>query len=201
MEKRFRVELLGWGKVTNLVGVLAAGIKASGYQPDVVIAIARGGYVPARLLCDYLDIYDLTSIRIAHYTAGARKSEAARLQLPLNVDIHGLKVLLVDDVDDTGDTLQLALDHIQEFEPRAIKVAVLHHKIISTVVPDFYAQKIVRWRWLTYPWALIEDIQGFIQRLEPKPANPRQACLRLEQEYALKIPLRTMEDIYRTQMR
>ena len=78
--------------------------KQDQFKPDIVIAIARGGYVPARILCDRLDIYNLTSIRIAHYTGGSTKLELARLSIPLGIDIKGMQVLLVDDVTDTGDT-------------------------------------------------------------------------------------------------
>ncbi|MCK7580840.1 MAG: hypothetical protein MZV65_37935 [Chromatiales bacterium] len=50
-----------------------------GFAPDLIVAVAaRGGYVPARLLADYLDVMDLVSLRIEHYTAGARKRRRAR---------------------------------------------------------------------------------------------------------------------------
>ena len=194
MQSAFKVEFVGWGRVTNLVHTLAYKIHDSGYRPDIVVAIARGGYVPARLLCDHLDIYNLTSMRIAHYAGGANKSAAARLSMPLNTDVRGLRVLLVDDVDDTGDTLQLALKHINAFHPAEIKIAVLHHKHVSSVVPDFYAQKIISWRWLTYPWAIIEDVRSFIQKMEPQPATAEEAIERIKSEYGLKVPMRIMQD-------
>ncbi|WP_126456783.1 phosphoribosyltransferase [Sulfuriflexus mobilis] len=197
MQAAFKVEFVSWGKISNLVHTLANRIHASGYRPDIVVAIARGGYVPARLLCDHLDIYNLTSMRISHYTSGAEKGEAARLSMPLNTDIRGLRVLLVDDVGDTGNTLQLALEHINALHPAEIKIAVLHHKHISQVVPDFYAQKIISWRWLTYPWAIIEDVRGFIRKMEPQPATAEEALQRLKSEYGLKLPLRIMQDVYR----
>ena len=197
MQPAFKVEFVGWGKITNLAYTLANRVHNSGYRPDIVVAIARGGYVPARLLCDHLDIYNLTSMRISHYTSGTNKSEAARLSMPLNADVRGLRVLLVDDVDDTGDTLQLALEHINAFNPAEIKIAVLHHKHVSKVVPDFYAQKIISWRWLTYPWAIIEDVRGFIQKMEPQPATAEEAIERIKGKYGFKVPMRIMKDVYR----
>ena len=197
MQKQFKVELISWNQVTRFTQTLAEKIRADGFRPDLVIAIARGGYVPARLLCDHLDIYDLTSIRISHYQSGSERTEAARLSLPLNVDVRDMNILLVDDVDDTGDTLQLALEHINSFKPEAVKIAVLHHKRVSTVVPDFYAHQVIRWRWITYPWAIIEDLDGFINRMDPKPATPQDAVQRIAETYRVKIPLRTMQSIYR----
>ena len=71
-----------------------------------------------------------------------------------------MQVLLVDDVTDTGDTLRLAIEHMQSHNPAQLKVAVLQHKQVSPLEPDFYAQKIVAWRWVIYPWALELISQG-----------------------------------------
>lgn len=123
MAKQFQCELVSWGEVYRLSALLVRQMKDAGYRPDVIIAIARGGYVPARLVCDFLDIYDLTSVRISHYTAGSSKEETARLSSPLCMDIKGLRVLLVDDITDTGDTIVVALQHIREFGPAAPMVS------------------------------------------------------------------------------
>lgn len=190
-----RCELVTWGQVYRLSRRLAGMIRSAGFEPDVIVAVARGGYVPARLLCDFLDIYNLVSIRIAHYEAGAHITPKARLSSPLSVDVHGLKVLLVDDVSDTGDTLALAIEHIQSFAPAQMKVAVLQHKQVSPIMPDFYAQKILAWRWLIYPWAVIEDLGGFLTAMSPRPASAEEALARLKSEYRIQISPRTIEDV------
>lgn len=195
-DKPIKIELVSNAAVTRLVRKLAYQIQDSGFEPDMVICIARGGYVPARLLCDFMNIFDLASIRIKHYT-GSDKSEAAILVDKLGIEIRGMKILLVDDVDDTGDTLQLALEHLGSLQPDEIKVAVLHHKVISSLVPDFYAQKIIRWRWITYPWAVIEDTLGFINKLTPPPESPEQAISDIENKYGIKLARQTMEDVFR----
>lgn len=191
-----KIEILGLTKIQNLSRRLAQLIQADQFSPDIVIAIARGGFVPARLLCDYLDIYNLSCIRIAHYT-GTEISDQARLSIPLNIDIRGMSVLLVDDVDDTGDTLQLALAHLHEFHPATVRVAVLHHKIISTVVPDYFAVKVSRWRWITYPWAITEDMLGLVRKMRPVPVSVDDAILHLAQDYRLRVPKQVMQDVFR----
>lgn len=190
MQSSLHCELVGWGQVERLARKLADKIQKAAYQPDIVVAIARGGYVPARLLCDYLDIFNLTSIRIIHYAAGADQLPGARLSMGLCTDIRDLKVLVVDDVSDTGDTLQLAMRHIQDYKPANIKLAVLHHKVVSQVHPDFYGQKLVKWRWLTYPWAIHEDVGQFIARMSPQPGSVAEAMQRLQDEYRIKVPER-----------
>ena len=191
-----KVELVSNATVDRLVRKLAHKILDSGFTPDIIICIARGGYIPARLICDYLENYNLTSIRIKHYT-GANISANAQLLDPLSFDIEGMNVLLVDDIDDTGDTLQLALDYLRGLNPETIKLAVLHHKTISSLIPDYYAKKIIQWRWITYPWAVIEDILGFVKKMEPQPSTLEQAIERTEQDYGIKVSKQVMEDVFR----
>ena len=191
-----KVELVSSAMVTRLCRKLAHKIQDSRFNPDIVICIARGGYIPARLICDYLNIYNLTSIRINHYT-GSTKSETARLLEPLNIDIKGMNVLLIDDIDDTSDTLQLAQDYLKGLNPKEIKIAVLHHKIISTLTPDFFAQKIIRWRWITYPWAIVEDVLGFVKKMQPQPSTIEQAIERTVQDYGIKVSKQVMQDVFR----
>jgi hypoxanthine phosphoribosyltransferase len=191
-----KIELVSNARVSHLSRKLAHQVQDSGFCPEIVICIARGGYVPARLICDVMNIFNLASIRIKHYT-GSDKSETAELLEPLSIDIEGMNVLLVDDIDDTGDTLQLALNYLKRMQPKDIKVAVLHHKVISSLVPDYYAQKIVRWRWITYPWAIVEDVLGFVRKLQPPPSSIDEAIERIAEDYRIKISKQVMEDVFR----
>lgn len=190
-----RCEVVSWGEVCRLASRLARIIRAADYHPDIVVAIARGGWIPARLLCDQLNLFNLVSLRIAHYV-GAEKSAQARMMDPFGVDIRDKNVLLVDDVNDSGDTLQLALDHLRAQGPRKLRVAVLHHKQVASLEPDFYAMRVIRWRWITYPWAVVEDLGGFIRRMQPVPATLEEAAVRLQQDYRIKVSRRTLEDIF-----
>lgn len=188
MTGKISCELVSWSSVQRLSRELAEKIRADGFRPEVVVAIARGGYVPARLLCDHLDLADLTSIRIVHYAAGAQRHRKAALVEGLCRNLEGRPVLLVDDVSDTGDTLALARDHLLQHSAGSLRIAVLHHKQVSTVRPDYYAHRIIKWRWITYPWALIEDVTGFIQRMPECPRGASQAADRLLQDYGIKVP-------------
>lgn len=195
MEEPIRCELISWHEVDRLVGKLVAKVRQASFKPDIVIAIARGGYVPARLVCDHMNILNLTSIRIIHYQAGSEMMDKARLSMPLAIDVQGLNVLVVDDVSDTGDTLQLAIDHIEEFKPADIKLAVLHHKSISTMTPDIYGQMIVKWRWLIYPWAIYEDVGQFIATMEPRPSSVEDILVRLQHDHGIKVPERVVKTL------
>lgn len=192
MSKQFQCELVSWSEVYRLSFLLAEQVRQAGYQPDIVIAIARGGYVPARLVCDFLDIYNLTGVRISHYTAGSSKEETARLSSPLCMGISDLKVLVIDDITDTGDTLDVALHHINTFKPAEIKVGVLQHKQQSFLKPDFFAKSLRKWRWIIYPWAVVEDIGGFLRAMPRLPATVNEARDILKSDHGLTVPTQTL---------
>ncbi|HBE91318.1 MAG TPA: phosphoribosyltransferase [Gammaproteobacteria bacterium] len=196
MQEQLRCELISWTEVERLCQHLAGLIRESGYRPDLVIAIGRGGYVPARLLCDYVNIMELTSIKIEHYLSGANRQEEAVIRYPLKADIRGLRVLVIDDVNDTGDTLKAATQHLQTFQPGEIRTAVMHDKAVTRFDVDYSARKIIKWRWLIYPWAVYEDVSDFLKRLTPAPGSLEDAQIRLAQRFNIKITLKRLRDIY-----
>ncbi len=185
--KAFQCSLITLDTVGALARDLARRIIESGYRADVIVAISRGGFVPARLLCDLLHITDMTSIKIEHYGPGARAHAHTRLKYPLSGDFKGKRILLVDDVNDTGDTLEVATRHIQTFAPEALHTAVLHEKEHSVFKTHYCARHIREWRWIIYPWAVIEDIGGFIKAMDPPPEDSAQVIARLASEYGLEI--------------
>ncbi|MCD6388651.1 MAG: phosphoribosyltransferase [Desulfobulbaceae bacterium] len=196
MTDEFHCELISWNQIYRLARHLYQKIDKNGYKPDIIVAIARGGYIPARILCDFMGIYNLTSIRIVHYVAGAKKQKQARLDIPLCCDILDKKVLVVDDVSDTGDTFDVAIPYLKSLEPAEIKTAVLNHKKTASCQPDFYAEKVIKWRWLIYPWAVIEDISGFIAQMDTPPVTPDDAIRRLKKKYHCQVPKKIMEDVF-----
>ena len=196
MAKEIRCELVSWAEIQRLCLRLALLIKHSGYQPDIVVTIGRGGYVPARLVCDYLDIMALTSIKIEHYLSGSTKQQEAIIRYPLAVEIKCQRVLLIDDVNDSGDTLKVAAEHLQSFGPAEIRTAVMHNKVVTDFPVDYQAKKIIKWRWLIYPWAMKEDICDFINRLSPKPKTLDKIQKQLLDEFDIKISQRQLKDIY-----
>ncbi len=196
MAKRFKCELITWGRTYALARGLSLRILRDNFHPDLVIAIGRGGYVPARVVCDFLEMGALTAIKFEHWAMGAHRREEARLVFPLNVNISGKKVLVVDDVTDTGETLLHASEYLSEQNPAEIRTAVLHHKISARFYPNYFTQKVVKWRWIIYPWAVVEDITGFIIQMEPPPKNLEDAQYGLYEYYGLRLPKGLLEDIW-----
>lgn len=173
--------------VVDAADALARQILASPFQPDIIVAIARGGFMPARFLCDFLHVHKLLSLQVEHYTAGARKKRDAAVTTPLTGRIRGVRVLLVDDVNDSGDTLETARSHVAGFDPAAVRIAVLHEKSTTHCPADFHAEHVRDWRWVLYPWAVTEDAGQFARQMAPTPATATELNARLHRDYGLDL--------------
>jgi hypoxanthine phosphoribosyltransferase len=195
MSDNFQCELISWNEFYKLARNLAFTIHATGFEPEAIIAIGRGGYMPARILSDFLGIMNLTSFKIEHYK-GSRKEPTAKVAYPLPSNIKANRVLIVDDVSDSGDTFTVAMDHVRQRLPDSdVRTAVIHHKKVSSYAPDFYAKKVTTWRWIIYPWAIMEDLAGFMQELKPRPESIEEIAQKIRQRHGIKIPHQTIQDL------
>jgi len=170
------VRLVKWDDVVYWSRELAKKIVESEYQPDVVVAIARGGVAPARLLCDYLGVLDLLTIKVEHWvdTAG-RLLEDAVVKYPFTADLSDSKVLLVDDICDTGRSIVVSKDYLLKHnKPKELRVATMQYiKPVAQITPDYYVEEVVDWVWYLYPWNYFEDTINLVKKiLQENPVEP-----------------------------
>ena len=158
-----------WDEVVSLVTRITGQIKECNFDPDIVIAMSRGGFSPARILCDHLNIKRLASIQIEYYTGIGTTKKTPRVIFPLNADVEGLNVLIVDDVADTGHSLRLAIEQIQKNHPKTMKTATIHTKPWSSLKPDFCALEVNEW--IVYPWEVVESLNSVIRMLKKAEIN------------------------------
>lgn len=177
---KFKCVLYTWDDIQKLCKILAEKIKKSGYRPEVVVAIARGGWVPARIVCDRLNIKELYSVKTEHWGVVATQTAEAKITQPLNAKIEGKRVLIVDDVADTGDTIRLVSEHVREFSPADVRVAVIDYKKTSKFMPDFYAAEMESWKWIVYPWSIKEDLRDLINKAGAKTVEEAVRALKEE---------------------
>ena len=195
MKAKLQCDLVSWSSFYSLSRRLCHRIHDAGYRPELIVAVGRGGYMPARIISDFLHILNLTSFKIEHYS-GTQKKTSAVVRYPLARGVAGKKVLLVDDVCDTGDTFELAGRHIMaHLEPEEVRSAVIHFKKTSSFIPDYYAKRMLKWRWIIYPWAAAEDISEFIRQMEPQPQTVEEIRQKLALDYGLRIPLPLLSDM------
>ena len=140
-------ELFGQG-----IRELAQQVADSDFRPDILLGIARGGLVPAGALAYALDCKNLFTISVEFYTG-----VDARLEVPVMLppfldasDLDAARVLIVDDVADTGKTLELVhqfcAGHVAE-----ARTAVLYEKPQSIIKADFAWRRTDRW--INFPWS------------------------------------------------
>jgi len=175
---KVNTKLVKWEEVVEWCRRLAEVISASGYKPDLVVAIARGGYVPARLLCDFLDVHDLVSLQVLHWGRAAEITAVAHVKYPYDLDLSGKRVLLVDDIVDTGDSVIVARDFIlSRWRPAELKVAAMQWiSPVAKIKPDFYVEEVREWIWYQYPWTRAEDTTNFIERIVTERAKEGKAA-------------------------
>ena len=174
---KVRTKLVSWDDVVSWSRELARKIKESNYKPDVVVAVARGGYVPARLICDFLGVENLVSIQSQHWTEAAKVAEKAIIKFQYRIDLSGLKALIVDDIVDTGESLILAKNFIsKEWRPSELKVATLQWiSPVAKFKPDYYVVEVKEWVWFQYPWTRLEDVTQFIRRMLSEEGKSKKA--------------------------
>lgn len=125
---------------------------------DIIISIATGGWIPARILRTFLphsaDLpLPLFSIGIINYDSRDKLlSEAIIVQeLPAKLDLTGKNVLLVDEVADSGGTFQKAVEYVESKNPGQLFTSVLHLKEQSIFTPDIVGEFAGN-NWIVYPW-------------------------------------------------
>ena len=169
MAANTQYEVATWNQIYDMLLDLANKIQGDGYKPDVIIGIARGGLVPARILSDFLETPELAIIQIEYYVSIAQTRQEPILKRSLHTQITDKKALLVDDVSDTGKSLQLAKNHLQQQGAKEIKTATLYAKPQTITKPDYYEKQTSHW--IVFPWDAKETVRKIIQKQEGKRAT------------------------------
>jgi len=175
---------LSWEDFHTHTSAIGEKVVESGFEPEVIVAIARGGLMPAAQLCNLLGVRDLLSFQVTHWQApGQTSEEGAIIRQPLAAKLNGKSVLLVDDIVHTGKTFKTALKHLEEQGAGEVKTASLFVMEGSAFSPDYFSEQ-AREAWLIFPWSLKEDLTHFVKKqLE---ATPRAIPLKEIQHMMVK---------------
>jgi hypoxanthine phosphoribosyltransferase len=157
---------MSWEEVEGLVWDVFTAIRHSDYDPDVIVGVARGGLVPARILVDYLQKKYICTLQMGHWNGDTRLSDKPSLIYPLpEMNFLDKKVLVVDDISDEGQTMEEVRAYL---EPRVldIKTCVLVSKHDSRFTADFCPRVLYDdWRWILFPWSMHEDLVVFTEKV------------------------------------
>ncbi len=152
-------EVMSWPDLGEASRRLAEQVHASGYDPTIILGIARGGLLPAAALGYALGIKNTFTLSIEFYTG-----EDARLEVPMMlppvpelVHFSEERVLVVDDVNDTGATLQ-AVERFCAGRVASTRSAVLYEKPHSKVRCDHVWRRTEEW--IVFPWSSEPPVGG-----------------------------------------
>ena len=168
---------LTWMDVQRLSEDLADQIAESGFTPDIIVAVSRGGFDPARILSDELNIRSLASLQVIYYAGVNERSDEPQVKYPLNADISGLNVLVVDDVADSGNSLRVVKKYVEDLGPREVRIATLHYKPWSNFKPDYFAESAEKW--IIYPWEPRESIEDIREKLLSEGVSEEELAVKL----------------------
>src|SRR4051812_24465483 len=145
-------EVLTWPLFGEATRSLAQEIADSGFEPDIVLAIARGGLTVAGALAYALSVKNCFAMNVEFYTSVEERLDVPVVLPPMLdlLDIRGMRVLIADDVADTGKTLELVRREISEHVAEA-RCAVLYHKPRSIITPEYVWAHTERW--INFPWS------------------------------------------------
>jgi hypothetical protein len=152
-------EELGWQSFGDASRELARSIAADGFRPDLILAIARGGFFLAAALGYALSVKNLHVINVEFYNGvGSTLDMPVMLPpVPQAVDFSQKKVLIADDVADSGKTLELVHGFVRDYVAE-VKTAVIYEKPSSMIKCDYV------WRrtdlWINFPWSSQAPVAG-----------------------------------------
>ncbi len=198
---KLKVKVVTWDEVVRWANDLAFSVLDSGYKPDVIVAIARGGLVPARLLADYMNVIDVLSLKVEHWVETGDHQEEAVIKYAIkDVDLTGKKVLLVDDICDTGKSLIVSKKFIQEnWNPAEIRLATLQYiEPVAEIEPDYYVDLVRDWTWYMYPWNYVEDMVNLVKKIlkeEGEPLSLQEIIIKFQEWYNIVPPLTLAETV------
>ena len=157
-------EIPSWTTIYRLVHKLVDDIQRSKFNPDIIVGISRGGWIPARIISDLLENRHLANVSVEFYMQlGETKCEPIITQ-PVSVSVRNKKILLVDDVADTGKSLKLVYSHLKRKGASEIKIASVYFKPWSIVIPDYYNKETQLW--IIFPWEIQETIRKIIEKFK-----------------------------------
>jgi hypoxanthine phosphoribosyltransferase len=150
-----------WEEMGQICLDLGVEILENSKKFDTLITLAKGGWTWARTMADILQVFELSSFKLSFYDSmtPGKKLEKPLLEIPLTIPLARKKVILFDDVNDSGQSLKYALEYLKHFGPSSITTATLFHKPkFAKIKPDFIGAETDSW--IVFPHERREVIDG-----------------------------------------
>ncbi len=164
-----KFEAPSWDEIYSMMLRLARRVRESRFDPEVIVGVSRGGWPPARIMSDLLENQNLANMKVVFYRDIGLRNKRPVITQPVSSRIKGKRVLVVDDVSDTGHSLRVVFAHLRARGAVKVKVCTLYLKPGSVFTPHFYARKTSKW--IIFPWERLESIRLLSKKLGDRPVS------------------------------
>jgi uncharacterized protein len=143
---------------------LARQIRRDYYRPEIIVGVSRGGWPPARVMSDLLQNPNLANMRVEFYRDIGVRNKKPRITQPVTMEVVGRRVLVVDDVSDTGHSLRVVANHLRRKPVKELRVCAIYMKPKSVFRPDYHSRTTSKW--IIFPWERLEAVHLISKRLK-----------------------------------
>ncbi|MFC7215361.1 phosphoribosyltransferase [Saliphagus sp. GCM10025334] len=165
----FKCTITNWEYIYSLCRDVSDDVRRDAFEPDVIVALARGGWFAGRCICDFLGLDDLTSLKMEHYVGTAEKSGEPTIRYPMpEGSVEDKDVLIIDDIADTGGSIRRAQEYVEDRGAGEVRTATLQLLQTSEFDPDYVGERLEEWAWVVYPWNFIEDMVDLVSGVMEK---------------------------------
>lgn len=150
-----------WDEMNLLTFQVSKQIKKVEYDYDRIVTLAKGGWPMTRSLIDFSGIPEIASIGIKFYSGVNQRFDKPVIYQDIPVSIENEKILLFDDVADTGESLIFTKKLLEDRGAKEVKTATIFYKPHSQLKPDFFGEETTAWIVFPFePFEMIELIGG-----------------------------------------
>lgn len=173
MNLRLKFIIPTWNEIYELLLDLAAKVRRDGFKPDAIVGVSRGGWPPARIMSDLLENPVLANVKAEFYCGVAETEGEPVITQPVSIPVKGKKLLVVDDVADSGKSLRIVRTHLKEKGATHVKLAAIYYKPWSVVTPDYYERETRAW--IIFPWERKETVRNIVEQYKRQGKSVEEA--------------------------
>lgn len=162
-------EIIDWQTFYSLCLEAADMIRRNKKSYDAFVGISRGGLVPLRILSDELEQENLFVIRVVFYEDIKKTATEPVIKDDLKTSVSGLRLLVIDDVADSGKSLKKVLEYLKNAGAKEVDSLTIFYKPHSETIPTFYVRTTKKW--IVFPHERRETILKLIEKEKNKPVE------------------------------